>query len=311
MKTSSNTQSLNPLLFRTEEEFNQYREEAKLNPTLLTTEKQAEFYKKNRNHRDNLTEEWKKKISEGIQHHYSNMSEEEKKKRQETLQKSWTKEKREKMSKLRKGVPTNRAPTHTTGRGIGETREDLDQYFRSTWEANFARILNYLKIKWTYEPTRFTFEHFSYLPDFYLPETDSYIEITPFLTKLKADKILAAAQIINLQIINKTIYNQLKEEYKDKIPNWENSKRKPKKPKIGKCLNCGTNFELTHNKRKFCSHSCIIIFNRKNREDSRFMTFPKRNRNAVFWTNFAKNIIKKANRDYIIPPPLITYTKKP
>lgn len=55
------------------------------------------------------------------------------------------------------------------GWGKSFIREDLNQHFRSTWEANFARILNYLDIDWEYEKYRIFFEDCSYLPDFYLP----------------------------------------------------------------------------------------------------------------------------------------------
>jgi hypothetical protein len=60
----------------------------------------------------------------------------------------------------------------------GGIREDLDQYFRSSWEANFARILNYLGIKWYFEPKKFEIsEGKTYTPDFYLPQLDTWVEI--------------------------------------------------------------------------------------------------------------------------------------
>lgn len=59
----------------------------------------------------------------------------------------------------------------------GGKREDLEnRYFRSAWEANYARYLNWLKAKgeihdWEYEPKTFIFEHIkrgtrAYTPDF-------------------------------------------------------------------------------------------------------------------------------------------------
>ena len=37
----------------------------------------------------------------------------------------------------------------------GGIRTDLNAYFRSTWEANYARILNYESIEWKYEAKTF------------------------------------------------------------------------------------------------------------------------------------------------------------
>jgi hypothetical protein len=50
----------------------------------------------------------------------------------------------------------------------GGFREDLGFYFRSAWEANFARILNLENKVWEYEKTTFQLtETMSYTPDFY------------------------------------------------------------------------------------------------------------------------------------------------
>jgi len=70
----------------------------------------------------------------------------------------------------------------------GGKREDLNNiFFRSSWEANYARYLNFLKIKWQYEPKTFLFEKvkkgtLSYTPDFYLPEEDKWVEIKGQMT---------------------------------------------------------------------------------------------------------------------------------
>lgn len=78
-------------------------------------------------------------------------------------------------------------------------RKDLnDTYFRSSWEANYARYLNLIGVKWEYEPKTFIFEKIkrgtrSYTPDFYLTEEDKWIEIKGWFsskdkTKLKRFK---------------------------------------------------------------------------------------------------------------------------
>lgn len=53
--------------------------------------------------------------------------------------------------------------------------------FRSRLEARWAVFFDSLKIKYEYEPEGFEFgDGTRYLPDFYLPEFDLYVEIKPF-----------------------------------------------------------------------------------------------------------------------------------
>jgi predicted DNA-binding protein YlxM (UPF0122 family) len=87
-------------------------------------------------------------------------------------------------------------------RSKGGIRPDLGIYLRSSWEANLCRYYNFFNIKWIYEPETFFFNESSlikkklkrgsvcYTPDFYLPDTDSLVEIKGFfrlsdMTKLK------------------------------------------------------------------------------------------------------------------------------
>jgi len=54
-------------------------------------------------------------------------------------------------------------------------------WFRSSWEANFAKWCDLSGIKWEYEPKAFELiiknKETTYTPDFYLPEFDLWIEI--------------------------------------------------------------------------------------------------------------------------------------
>jgi hypoxanthine phosphoribosyltransferase len=57
--------------------------------------------------------------------------------------------------------------------------------FANQAEAECARILDYYRIPWEYEPTSFVLERDdegrileAFTPDFYLPEQDLYLEIT-------------------------------------------------------------------------------------------------------------------------------------
>lgn len=81
-------------------------------------------------------------------------------------------------------------------RGIAGRRDDLGgQYFRSRYEANYARFLNFAKEPWTYEKKTFWFLNIkrgvrSYTPDFFLPNKNEFHEVKGWMdakskTKLK------------------------------------------------------------------------------------------------------------------------------
>jgi hypothetical protein len=48
---------------------------------------------------------------------------------------------------------------------------------RSTWEVKYAKWLDKQGTKWQYESKTFDLGNTTYTPDFYLPETDTYVEI--------------------------------------------------------------------------------------------------------------------------------------
>ena len=55
-------------------------------------------------------------------------------------------------------------------RAVGGHRKDLGHATRSSWEANFARILIFLKLSYDYEKYTFELEEGdTYTPDFYIP----------------------------------------------------------------------------------------------------------------------------------------------
>jgi hypothetical protein len=71
-------------------------------------------------------------------------------------------------------------------------REDLNKYFRSKFEANYARFLNYMDIKWEFETDKCVFKLNNgrrYVCDFYLPETDEYIELKGYMRKDAEEKL--------------------------------------------------------------------------------------------------------------------------
>ena len=61
--------------------------------------------------------------------------------------------------------------------------------FRSTWEAAFAEDLDRENIKWEYEKHRFFLSNGkSYTPDFYLPESKTFIEVKGYWTESAKEK---------------------------------------------------------------------------------------------------------------------------
>jgi hypothetical protein len=118
-------------------------------------------------------------------------------------------------------------------------RADLnDQYFRSSWEANYARYLNLLiKLRlveeWAYEPETFWFEGIkrgvtNYRPDFRVvyrgDHKPEYVEIKGHIvakdhTKWRRMKKYHPA--IKLVIIKTKEYYNIKRKWASAIPNWE------------------------------------------------------------------------------------------
>lgn len=63
-----------------------------------------------------------------------------------------------------------------------------------------------------------------YTPDFYLPETDTFVEVKNFLgeySRIRDTKFRAAYPDISLHIILKDEYLSLEAQYAKRIPGWE------------------------------------------------------------------------------------------
>jgi len=69
--------------------------------------------------------------------------------------------------------------------GLRYYSEKENRMFRSTWEVELAELLTSLGITYEYEPTRFYYRDHkeSYLPDYYLPEYDTFIECKGYMDK--------------------------------------------------------------------------------------------------------------------------------
>ena len=99
-------------------------------------------------------------------------------------------------------------------------------YFRSTWEANYALYLDFLRKRgdiftWEYEPDTFWFENIrrgvrSYLPDFMIMNTDGsheYHEVKGYMDAQSRTKIKRMAKYyptVKLIIIDSKQYQDLK-----------------------------------------------------------------------------------------------------
>lgn len=145
--------------------------------------------------------------------------------------------KEEKHERIMKSVETTRknggynTTCNAYSRCKGGYRNDLQQYFRSAWEANIARILNLLNIQWCYEYKRFNFDAessgvLSYQPDFYLPQYDKWIEVKGWMDDKSKRRLYLfekyyPSEYGNLILINEKKYNNIKLAYKEVIDTWE------------------------------------------------------------------------------------------
>ena len=117
-------------------------------------------------------------------------------------------------------------------------REDLDnQFFRSSWEANYARYLNWLLSideiqSWDYEPDTFEFHEIKrgtrfYTPDFKVTENNGqviYHEVKGWMDPKSKTKLKRMAKYypdVKLILIDKDAYYALARDVSSFIPNWE------------------------------------------------------------------------------------------
>jgi len=113
------------------------------------------------------------------------------------------------------------------------------KYYRSRWEANYARYLEYLRgrgdiVSWAHEPTTFWFEGIkrgvtSYLPDFHVVYTDGreeYHEVKGWMDSKSVTKLKRMAKYhpqVVLIVVDKKVYTKLEKEYGTSrvISDWE------------------------------------------------------------------------------------------
>jgi len=97
-------------------------------------------------------------------------------------------------------------------------RVDLGHSVRSSWEANFARILNYLKLPYDYEKETFKLnEEDTYTPDFYIKSKDKYYEIKGYERNDKFLRFKNQYPDKNIIYVNEKFYNKLMKLFGNKI----------------------------------------------------------------------------------------------
>lgn len=128
-------------------------------------------------------------------------------------------------------------PQSSSRRGRGGKRDDLGgMYFRSSWEANYARYLNWLIsigeiFKWEYEPDTYEFpvkrgSRF-YTPDFKVFNNDNsvdYHEIKGYMDPRSATKLKRMAKYypeIKVILISKDEYYSIQSVVSSIVPGWE------------------------------------------------------------------------------------------
>ncbi|MEZ4156729.1 MAG: hypothetical protein R3B52_02015 [Candidatus Paceibacterota bacterium] len=122
----------------------------------------------------------------------------------------------------------SRPTSPRAARAKAGVRKDLgDVYFFSRWEANYARALNLLGIKWVHQPKTFSLKTQKYTPDFYLPESDEYVEIKNFLSDYSRKRDSEFRELypdLKLTLILKEDYLKLQDKLASKIKTWEYSR---------------------------------------------------------------------------------------
>lgn len=171
-----------------------------------------------------LSEEHKLKISEG----YHALPQEKKEAIKKKLSIAGTGRRHSKESIMK--MIKNRKHPHRAFRGKAGKRKDLDNvYFRSTWEANFARVLRLMKVEYQFEPNIFWLKRsdgadISYTPDFYLSKTNEYIEVKGYWmddAKMKFDLFRNQYPDIKIKVVDSPKYKMYEKRFKHQIEEWE------------------------------------------------------------------------------------------
>jgi len=118
------------------------------------------------------------------------------------------------------------------GRNKSGIFPDIGFYTRSKWERNYIRYLKYFNMAFMYEPKTFKFpiglykRNTSYVPDFYLYEQNTWIEVKGWMSPDSKTKIARFRKHFpedaqHLRILQADWFKTTEKRLGKVIPNWE------------------------------------------------------------------------------------------
>lgn len=159
----------------------------------------------------------------------------------EQRQKQIEEEKREReqqrLEEITQVTSAKREPTNVHGQGIAGYRRDIGFSVRSIWEANYARVLMFKGVSFSYEPKAFELdvpedmsvffdgkEKVSYTPDFQIKDTNKFVEVKGDWFNFSGEEAMAKTILfrrqnpnLELNVIGVKEYRNLEEQFKSKI----------------------------------------------------------------------------------------------
>lgn len=140
-----------------------------------------------------LKQYWKKNYKEMCKKRKLQVTPEWRKKNGKRLKKQWADEKwHAKMCEIRKTQSKGNQARSPNGSWYRTKYNGVNGNFwmRSSWEVAFANWLDHFGIRWEYEPRVFHVGNGQYyLPDFYLPDQNEYVELKGWMTKKSEKKM--------------------------------------------------------------------------------------------------------------------------
>ena len=90
-------------------------------------------------------------------------------------------------------------------------------YFRSNWEISFVKWCEKENLKYEYEPKRFNLGEINYIPDFYLPDWNFWVEVKGYWDEKSKLKCMSFKEKISnrLWVIDGYNYNFLDKKWKN------------------------------------------------------------------------------------------------
>lgn len=172
------------------------------------------------------TQEALEKISVASKNNFAKMTEDQKIERTLKIQ----------QTRVRNGIGLPERK-NTSWKGGWREIGGVNKYYRSRWEANYARFLQWLveqgKIKtWRHEPETFWFKGIkrgsvSYLPDFWVQDldgTDGFHEVKGWMDDRSKTKLKRMAKYypnVKLLVIGAKEYKEIEKQFSALIDGWE------------------------------------------------------------------------------------------